>query len=48
MTSRTAIHFDEGKNTVWVEFGEELAITLGDWMINQAYDVLVSNGDRSG
>ena len=30
-----------GKNTVWVEFGEELAITLGDWMINQAYDVLL-------
>ena len=30
-----------GKNTVWVEYGEALAITLGDWMINQAYDVLL-------
>lgn len=30
-----------GRNAVWVEFGEELAITLGDWMINQAYDVLL-------
>ena len=30
-----------GRKTVWVEFGEELAITLGDWMINQAYDVLL-------
>ena len=30
-----------GKSAVWVEFNEELAITLGDWMINQAYDVLL-------
>ena len=30
-----------GKNAVWVEFGDELAITLGDWLINQAYDVML-------
>ncbi len=30
-----------GKSTVWVEYGDELAITLGDWLINQAYDVIM-------
>ena len=26
---------------MWVEFGDELAVTLGDWLINQAYDVIL-------
>ena len=30
-----------GRNAVWVEFGDELAVTLGDWLINQAYDVIL-------
>ena len=36
-----------GKNTVWVEFGEELAITLGDWMINPGLRRPPANGDRA-
>lgn len=30
-----------GKSTVWAKYGDELAITLGDWLINQAYDVVL-------
>ncbi len=31
-----------GRRTVWNAYSDELAITLGDWFINQAYDVILS------
>jgi geranylgeranyl pyrophosphate synthase len=31
-----------GRKAVWVAYSPELAITLGDWFINQAYDVILS------
>ena len=31
-----------GRKTVWFAYSDELAITLGDWFINQAYDVMLS------
>ena len=31
-----------GRRTVWYAYSDELAITLGDWLINQAYDVILS------
>lgn len=31
-----------GRQAVWYAYNSELAITLGDWLINQAYDVILS------
>jgi geranylgeranyl pyrophosphate synthase len=31
-----------GRQAVWYAYSSELAITLGDWLINQAYDVILS------
>ena len=31
-----------GRKAVWYAYNDELAITLGDWLINQAYDVILS------
>ena len=31
-----------GRGAIWYTYSDELAITLGDWLINQAYDVILS------